>query len=217
MSNKDTAAFAPAQHPAETALVCPVTLLHGTSPNPTGHSTLGEVFARMRTDAPNKRERVLGLRQLAYKAKSEGDESAYKDQKETLPGFLVGRWTRRTDAPENCTEYAPFLVLDFDYSFFYESDAPPFSDAVCREMFSKVCSDPHTFAAFLSPSGGLRVMVRAESNYHSHRDTYARLMEYYSRHAVNRATLCRVVRWQVFKVSQEGVKALHEITAQKGV
>lgn len=181
MYHKDTAVFAPPQHPTETALVCPVTLFTGTNPAPNGYSTLGEVFARMQSDTPDKLERVLDLRQLAYKAKSEGDESTYKDQKDTLPGFLVGRWKRRADAPENCEEYAPFLVLDFDYSFFYETDAPPFSDGICRETFSKVCSDPHTFAAFMSPSGGLRVMVRAESNYHSHRDTYGHLMGYYSR------------------------------------
>lgn len=186
MSNKDTAAFATKQHPTKTnldenALQTPVTLLRGTNPAPTGYGTLGEVFARMRNADPAKREKVLALRQLAYKAKIEGDETAYKDQKEKLPGFLVGRWTRRSDAPENCTQYVPFLVLDFDYSCFYEPDAPPFSNEVCQEVFLKVCSDPHTFAAFMSPSGGLRVMVRAESNYHSHRDTYARLMEHYSR------------------------------------
>jgi hypothetical protein len=124
MSNKNTTAFAPPQHPAETALVCPVTLLRGTNPIPTGQSTLGELFARMRTDSPDKRKQVLAIRQLAYKAKSVGDESAYKDQKETLPGFLIGRWTRRTDAPENCAEYAPFLVLDFDYSFFLRTGCP---------------------------------------------------------------------------------------------
>lgn len=186
MSNKDTVAFAPTQDPTknyldETGLQTPVTLLRGTNPAPTGNSTLNDVFARMRTDEPAKRERVLALRQLAYKAKSEGDETVYKDQKETLPGFLVGLWTRRSDAVENCTQYAPFLVLDFDYSFFYASDAPPFSDAVCKDVFLKICSDPHTFAGFMSPSGGLRVMVRAESNYHNHRNTYARLMEHYSR------------------------------------
>lgn len=162
MSNKDTAAFAATQHPIKTnldenALQTAVTLLRGTNPAPTGYGTLGEVFARMRNADPAKREKVLALRQLAYKAKSEGDETAYKDQKETLSGFLVGRWTRRSDAPENCTQYAPFLVLDFDYSCFYEPDAPPFSSEVCQEVFLKICSDPYTFAAFMSPSGGLRV------------------------------------------------------------
>lgn len=186
MSNKDTAAFATTQHPIktnldETALRTPVTLLRGTNPAPTDYSTLGEVFARMRDTDPAKREKALVLRQLAYKVKIEGDETAYKEQKETLPGFLVGRWTRRSDAPENCTQYAPFLVLDFDYSCFYEPDAPPFTNEVCQEVFLKICSDPHTFAAFMSPSGGLRVMVRTKSNYHSHRETYARLMAQYSR------------------------------------
>jgi hypothetical protein len=185
MSDKDTAAFLATQHPTETnldetALQIPVTLLRGTNPAPTGYSTLGEVFARMRNADPAKREKVLTLRQLAYKAKIEGDETAYKEQKETLSGFLIGRWTRRSDAPENCTQYAPFLVLDFDYSCFYEPDAPPFSNEVCQEVFLKICSDPHTLAAFMSPSGGLRVIVHVESNYHSHRETYARLMEYYS-------------------------------------
>lgn len=186
MSNKNTAAFAATQHQTqknwdETALKTPVTLLRGTNPVPTGHSNMGEVFARMRTDDPAKREKVLALRQLAYKAKSEGDETAYKDQKEKLPGFLVGHWTRRSDAAENCTQYAPFLVLDFDYSCFCTSDVPPFSDEVCKEVFLKVCSDPYTFAAFMSPSGGLRVMAKAESNYHSHREIYTRLMEHYVR------------------------------------
>jgi len=171
--HKDNAPFS--------ALQCPVTLLRGTNPTPTGYNTLGEVFAKMRTTDPAKREQVLTLRQVADHAKSTGNEADYKDQKEKLFGFLVGRWTRRADAPENCIEYAPLLVLDFDYSAFYEPDAPPFSNEICRAVFEKVCNDPHTFAAFLSPSGGLRVMVRAECNYHTHRETYRCLMEHYSR------------------------------------
>lgn len=158
-----------------------VTLLRGTNPTPTGYSTFAGLFDRMLSDDPDKRKQVLALRKMAYEAKSIGEEKAYKDQKELLPGFLPGKWKRRTDAIENCLEYSPFSVLDFDYSEFYESDAPPFSDAVCRAAFEKVCNDPHTLAAFLSPSGSLRVIVQTESNYHSHRTTYARLMDYYSR------------------------------------
>jgi len=184
--HKVTATQATPQHPtesnlAEATLQTSVTLLRGTNPRPTGHSTLGEVFARMCSTDPAKRAQVLALRELAFQAKSTNEETAYKDQKEILPGFLVGRWSHRADAAENCQEYAPFLVLDFDYSCFYESDAPPFSAAICSQVFALVCADPHTFAAFLSPSGGLRVMVQAACNYHSHRDTYARLMAYYSK------------------------------------
>ena len=167
--------------PPFSALQCPVTLLRGLSPNPTGYATLGDVFARMRTADPAKREQVLALRQTADHAKRTGNEEAYKDQKKGLPGFMVGTWKHRADAPENCAEYLPFLVLDFDYSHHYEGDAAPFSDELRQKVFDKICTDPHTFAAFLSPSGGLRAMVQAESNYHSHREAYTRLMEYYSR------------------------------------
>ena len=81
--NKDNAPFS--------ALQCPVTLLRGTNPTPTGYSTLSEVFAKMRTTDPAKREQVLTLRQMAARAKNTGNEADYKDQKEKLFGFLVGK------------------------------------------------------------------------------------------------------------------------------
>ena len=95
------------------ALQCPVTLLRGISPTPTGYSTLGEVFDRMRTTHPAKREHVLELRKIALDAKTKGDEKAYKAQKERLYGFLPGKWKHRADSSEICTEYIPLLVLDF--------------------------------------------------------------------------------------------------------
>lgn len=194
---KDSTSPAPPQQTNANNLQCPVTLLRGLSPNPTGYTVLDDVFNRMRTTDPTKRKQVLALRQTADHAKRTGNEEAYKDQKKGLPGFLVGKWTHRADAPENCAEYLPFMVLDFDYSHHYEGNAPPFSDEMCRAVFDKLRTDPHTFAAFLSPSGGLRAMVQTESNLHNHRETYARLMDYYS----------RVIRLPILKSKQrEGRK-----------
>ncbi len=179
--NKDKGILATAQ-PAErpnSTLEQPVTLFRGIKPEPTGFSTLGELFDRMRTSEPGKREAVLALRQLATEAKSTGNEKAYKDQKEQLAGYSLGKWNYRADAPENCLQYVPVLVLDFDFSVCYDSDAPPFSPEICREVFEKVCKAPHTFAAFLAPGGGLRVLVVADCNYHNHRETYGLLMAHY--------------------------------------
>ncbi len=178
--HKDIANSTATQQATKSVLESPVTLLLGTKPTPTDYSTLGEVFCRMQTTDTKKRENVLTLRQVATDAKSTGNEKHYKDQKEKLFGFLVGIWSHRADAPENCKEYIPILVLDFDYSASYELEEPPFSNELCRGVFEKVCADTHTYAAFLSPSGGLRVLVVADCNYHNHRETYARLMAYYS-------------------------------------
>ena len=163
------------------ALQSSVTIFKGINPTPTGNASLGELFDRMRTTDPKKRAAVLSLRQTAFEAKKSGDEAAYKIQKDLLRGFSLGELSYRSDAPESFKSYVPIPVLDFDYSFFYAGDVPPWTPELCREIFAKVCADPYTLAAFLSPSGGLRVMVDSVSTLESHRETYGQVMEYYSR------------------------------------
>ncbi len=163
-----------------------VTVFKGINPTPTGNASLGELFDRMCANDCNEREKALkranvcNLRKTAFEAKKSGDESGYKIEKELLRGFSSGELSYRSDAPDNFKTYVPIMVLDFDYSFFYEGDAPPWTPEFCREIFAKICADPYTLAAFFSPSGGLRVMVDAVSTLEIHRVTYGEVMEYFS-------------------------------------
>jgi hypothetical protein len=93
----------------------------------------------------------------------QSNKTAYNELKESLYGFIVGRFEYR--ANDKCTLYVPVLCFDIDSLKF-----PSLTISDCKNI-------PYIFAAFPSPSGcGLRVLVWCRSTPETHRAYYDTLI-----------------------------------------
>lgn len=156
--HKDNVKFADSQR-----FDFPVTLLKGTNPQPIGQTTFRELITQMLR--PDKRAGTVRLRELKAT-----NVEAYNNAKDGLPGFIPGLWGRRNDAPENCQNYVPVLVADFD----------GIQPGQAASYLDKLRTDPYVLAAFLSPGGGLRCLVDTDATFEAHRTAYAQILRHLS-------------------------------------
>jgi hypothetical protein len=145
-------------------LNAPVTYVTGAkNPNPTGFGSVSDVLEMIQDQAAlHQSNELFSL----FKR----DKEQYTRQKESLHGFIIGSFSKRTDA--NCTDYVPLLCIEID----------KVKDEFMTQLIIQECKNvPYILAAFASPSRhGLRMLVPTASNLENHKSFYTSLCEYLS-------------------------------------
>lgn len=108
----------------------------------------------------------------ARKHYAQGNKEEYDKLKDKLPGFTVCGTFEPTRAVANLKDYSQFIILDIDKLELEQ----------VKEVKTKVCAMPLTFACFISPSGaGLKIIVRVSSNADQHKTAFKQVKELYEK------------------------------------
>lgn len=90
------------------------------------------------------------------------------DLKSKLPAFTISATFSGKRKKENAVTYSGLLHLDYDKL-----------DNV-QDVKSKIISNPHTYATFVSPSGkGVKVLVKCDNDLSTHKYAFNSLRDYY--------------------------------------
>lgn len=139
----------------------PLSIVRGINPKIITVSTVFDVL----TDIKAQDWQKAAAMSEAYK----NDPPQYKKIKDSLHGFIAGKFSKR-DA-DSCEEYIPLIVLDID-SIATVDDA--------KELFKQITEIEFTYACFISPSGhGIRILVWSDNTEHGHETTYNKITPVY--------------------------------------
>lgn len=133
-----------------------------TKPN---HKDIQEVFSLLRNPGQGLINKITRIRNEKDKAK----RNAIKND---LPVYtFAGTFKERNNA--GIENYSGIIVVDFD-----GVDDP-------KQLKYKICQDPYTYAAFLSPSGrGIKVLVQTSSRDPKMHNRYVQaIQEYFNKYA----------------------------------
>ncbi|MEO9211452.1 MAG: BT4734/BF3469 family protein, partial [Ginsengibacter sp.] len=112
------------------------------------------------------KEQVEVIRNLIKEGKQEEADIL----KKKLPAFTPSGTFHNGRKADLLTEYSNHVILDID----------KITEQQIVEVFQKVALIPHTFAAFISPSGrGIKIIVAVDGHGENHKTTFAKVSEYY--------------------------------------
>ncbi len=116
------------------------------------------------------------LKQQVEALRAEQDKDKARKLKMKLPVILwSGEYTRRDES--GIREYSGIAVFDFD----------KVEDV--QGLKAELCADPHTLAAFISPSGnGLKVLMKFSDDLQQYRAHYAAALDYLQQYSPDKAT-----------------------------
>ncbi len=112
------------------------------------------------------KEQVEEIRKLI----AEGQEKEADRLKKQLPGFTPSGTFENGRKADLLTQYSGYLILDLD----------KLNPKDLANAKNKAAEIPHTFAAFISPSGnGLKIIVAVSSNAEHHNLAFQQVFDYY--------------------------------------
>jgi len=113
------------------------------------------------------KEQVEAIRKLI----AEGKQEEADNLKKRLPAFTPSGTFNNGRKADLLTEYSSHVILDID----------KITEQQILEVLQKVALIPHTFAAFISPSGnGVKIIVAVSSAGEHHKIAFGQVAAYYA-------------------------------------
>jgi hypothetical protein len=113
------------------------------------------------------KEQVEAIRKLI----AEGKQEEADNLKKRLPAFTPSGTFNNGRKADLLTEYSNHVILDID----------KITEQQILEVLQKVALIPHTFAAFISPSGnGVKIIVAVSSTGEYHKIAFAQVAAFYT-------------------------------------
>jgi hypothetical protein len=156
-----------------------------SAPSPTVFNPQVSMLAPPERGQPVKPEKNLPIRDMLEAIRGSDyatqiadvratpDDAARKKLKARLPSFTASGVFNGAIKGEDPDIHSGLVQLDFDL----EHNRSAFANGV-ESMRDKLASDPYVFTAFLSPSGGVKVLARIPSDNQLHRRAFEGLVLY---------------------------------------
>ena len=97
------------------------------------------------------------------------DEKEANEFKKTLPCFTVTGYFKTRRLLPNLEVYNPIIHLDYDLKDEYKA----------KEIVALANKIPFTYCSFTSPSFGVKIFIRTDSNQSNHKECFNKLIKYY--------------------------------------